>query len=80
MAAATAAVVKEAVKESLLGTDEPAAQLSAQTKLRFNNNAVKDPETGELYMGPEEFINAVAPSGEDYVSSAKIPSCCSLSL
>lgn len=69
--ATTAAVVKEAVKESLLGTDEPAAQLSAQTKLRFTNNAVKDPETGELYMGPEEFINAVAPSGEDYVSWTK---------
>lgn len=71
--AATASVVKEAVKESFMGTEEPAAQLSAQTKLRFTNNAVKDPESGELYMGPEEFINAVAPSGEDYVSYPTLP-------
>ena len=70
--AATAGVVKEAVKESLMGTEEPAAQLSVQTKLRFTNNAVKDPETGEMYMGPEEFVNAVAPSGEDYVSSLSL--------
>lgn len=68
---ATATVVKEAVKGSLLGTEEPAADISAQTKLRFGNNAVKDPETGELYMGPNEFIKAVAPSGEDYVSSSQ---------
>lgn len=62
-----AAAVKEAVKESLVGHDEP-VQLSAQTKARFTSNAVKDPETGELYMGPDEFINAVAPKKEDYVS------------
>ena len=64
----TTNAVKEAVKESLVGTEEPVAQLSAQTRLRFTNNAVKDPETGELYMGPDEFIKAVAPSDEDYVS------------
>ncbi|UNI19066.1 mitochondrial aspartate-glutamate transporter agc1 [Purpureocillium takamizusanense] len=60
-----ATAVKEAVKESLVGHDEP-VQLSAQTKARFTSNAVKDPETGELYMGPDEFINAVAPKNEDY--------------
>lgn len=59
--------VKEAVKESLVGTEEP-AQLSAQTKARFNSHAIKDPESGELYLGPEEFINAIAPKDEDYVS------------
>lgn len=63
-----ASTVKEAVKETLVGSREP-AQLSAQTKARFNRHAVKDPETGELYLGPEQFIDAVAPPHEDYVSS-----------
>jgi hypothetical protein len=62
-----AVAVKEAVKETLMGSEEP-VQVSAQTKARFNSNAVKDPESGELFMGHEEFINAVAPSDEDYVS------------
>ena len=64
---ANVATVKEAVKETLIGSKEP-AQLSAQTKARFNAHAIKDPETGELYMGPDQFINAVAPPDEDYVS------------
>lgn len=59
--------VKEAVKEGLLGSEEP-VQVTTQTKARFNTNAIKDAESGELYMGPEEFINAVAPVDEDYVS------------
>ncbi|PHH88659.1 hypothetical protein CDD83_7261 [Cordyceps sp. RAO-2017] len=58
-------VVKEAVKETLMGSDEP-TQLSAQSRARFISNAVKDPDTGELYMGPDEFINAIAPRNEDY--------------
>lgn len=62
-----AAAVKEAVKESLLGAEEP-TQLSSQTKSRFHANAIKDAETGELFMGPDEFVNAVAPATEDYVS------------
>ncbi|KAL1875272.1 hypothetical protein VTK73DRAFT_10228 [Phialemonium thermophilum] len=57
--------VKEAVKESLIGTQEP-IQVSSQTKARFNSYAVKDQETGELFMGPEQFIDAVAPPNEDY--------------
>ncbi|KAM0324191.1 hypothetical protein ACHAQA_008385 [Verticillium albo-atrum] len=60
-----AAAVKEAVKESLLGAEEP-VQLSNQTKSRFHANAVKDAESGELFMGPDEFVNAVAPASEDY--------------
>ena len=64
---ATAVQVKEAVKETLIGTEEPVS-MSAQTKTRFYQCAVKDPETGELTMGPDEFINAVAPADEDYVS------------
>lgn len=64
----TAHAVKEAVKESLIGSQESAAALSAQTKQRFNQNAVKDPETGEYHIGPEQFVNAIAPPNEDYVS------------
>ncbi len=64
---ANVATVKEAVKETLIGSKEP-AQLSAQTKARFNAHALKDPETGELYMGPDQFIDAIAPPDEDYVS------------
>lgn len=65
-----AVAVKEAVKESLIGSEEP-VQASAQAKARFNKNAQKDPVSGELFMGPEEFINAVAPPDEDYVSPAE---------
>jgi solute carrier family 25 (mitochondrial aspartate/glutamate transporter), member 12/13 len=65
------ALVKEAVKETLVGVEEP-VQLSTQTKARFNSHAVKDPETGELFLGPEQFINAVAPPEEDYVSQLTV--------
>ena len=61
------ATVKEAVKETLVGSQEP-EPLSAQTKARFTRHAVKDAESGDLYLGPDEFINAVAPPHEDYVS------------
>ena len=60
-------VLKEAVKETLLGSEEP-LQVSAQSRVQFTQNAIKDAETGELYMGADEFINAVAPKGEDFVS------------
>ena len=59
--------VKEAVKESLLGSEEP-VELSAKTRAYFVNHAVKDAESGELYMGEDEFVNAIAPQDEDYVS------------
>lgn len=59
--------VKEAVKESLLGSEQVGeVQLSAQAKATFDKNARKDETTGERYMGEAEFINAVAPEGEDY--------------
>ncbi|KAG5994098.1 hypothetical protein E4U43_003320 [Claviceps pusilla] len=68
--ASPSAVVKETVKETLVGTtteEEPGhAPLSAQSRARFNSHAVKDAETGELYMGQDEFINAIAPEDEDY--------------
>ena len=59
--------VKEAVKETLVGSEET-VQWSSHIKTRFNSKAVRDPETGQLFMGPEEFIDAIAPSNEDYVS------------
>lgn len=59
--------VKEAVKSSLLGSEEP-ANLSASYRTTFLSNAKKDEETGESVMGAEEFVNAIAPADEDYVS------------
>lgn len=71
--------VKEAVKETLVGSEEP-VQVSAQSKARFNQHAVKDSESGELFMGPTEFINAVAPVNEDYVSPPACVQHCQLPL
>jgi solute carrier family 25 (mitochondrial aspartate/glutamate transporter), member 12/13 len=66
--------VKEVVKESLLGSELPAdVQLSAQSKATFDKNARKDEKTGELFMSEEEFINAIAPEGEDYVRYILLP-------
>ncbi|KAK3327384.1 mitochondrial carrier domain-containing protein [Cercophora scortea] len=59
--------VKEAVKETLVGHQEPSLEVvSVQTKARFNTYATKDPETGEAYLGVDQFIDAVAPPDEDY--------------
>lgn len=78
---AKAVAVKEAVKESLIGFEEP-VHISTQAKARFNANAFKDPETGELFLGPNEFINAILPPNEDFVSSAPpmSPRCCRMSV
>jgi len=63
---ATVKEVKEAVKESLVGTTiEP--QLSQQARATFIKHARQDPD-GESYMTEEDFINAIAPEKEDYVS------------
>lgn len=60
---------KEVVKETLLGSEQvEEVHLSAQSKATFEKNARADEATGESYMGEEEFINAVAPEDEDYVS------------
>ncbi|KAL5335791.1 mitochondrial carrier domain-containing protein [Aspergillus crustosus] len=58
--------VKEAVKESLVGTtiDEP--NLSKQIKANFLRHAQKDEASGELYMTEADFVNAIAPKHEDY--------------
>ncbi|KAH8638497.1 Calcium-binding mitochondrial carrier protein [Alternaria alternata] len=60
------ATVTEEVREVLLGTtDEP--QLSQLTRAAFMKHAQKD-ESGEYYLDQDQFITAVAPEGEDYVS------------
>ncbi len=62
------ASVKEQIKESLVGTIiEPS--LSTDAQATFVRRAKKDEETGELYMTEEEFVDAIAPDNEDYVSS-----------
>lgn len=63
----TPTIVKEAVKDTLLGTEDP-VELSSKTRAYFVHHAVKDAESGELYMGEDEFVNAIAPQDEDYVS------------
>ena len=66
------ASVKETVKESLVGTTrEP--QLSQQAKATFDQHATKDEETGDLYMTEEQFVDAIAPASEDYVSLSRAP-------
>lgn len=61
------ATAKQAVKESLLGaTREP--ELSQQTKATFDRNARQDEATGDNYMTEEDFVNAIAPANENYVS------------
>ena len=62
------ATAKQAIKESLLGTTrEP--ELSQQTKATFDRNARQDEATGDSYMTEEDFVNAIAPASENYVSS-----------
>jgi hypothetical protein len=59
--------VTETVKASLLGTSEE-PQLTQQIKANFLKHARKDETTGELYMTEEDFVDAIAPAEEDYVS------------
>jgi solute carrier family 25 aspartate/glutamate transporter 12/13 len=63
-----AAAVKNALKESLVGTivSEPDSELSAHTKANFEKYARKD-EFGECYMMEEEFVNAIVPRDENFV-------------
>ena len=60
---------KESVKDTLVGHEVPSEeqQTSAQTRADFMQHAIQDEETGEYYMGQQEFVNAVAPPDEDYV-------------
>lgn len=60
--------VTAAVKASLVGTQEDDHTPSPQIKTNFIQYARKDEGSGELYMTEEEFINAIAPKNQDYVS------------
>jgi solute carrier family 25 aspartate/glutamate transporter 12/13 len=60
------ATVAETVKESLLGTSLP-EELSPSSRTTFLKHARRDEGTDELYMGEEEFVNAIAPPDQDYV-------------
>jgi solute carrier family 25 aspartate/glutamate transporter 12/13 len=58
--------IVQGAKEKLVGVElEPSAQIQAS----FSQHALKDEESGEFYMGQTEFVNAVAPTDEDYVST-----------
>ena len=65
------ATVTGSIKESLVGTNEE-LQLSQEVRANFMKHAKQD-TNGESYMGPEEFIDAIAPPEEDYVSRASLP-------
>ena len=64
------ATAKETIKESLIGTTQ-VPPLSQEVRANFMKHAKPD-EQGELYMGSEEFVDAIAPVEEDYVSCAII--------
>lgn len=57
---------KELAKTKLLGSDDE-VPTSDQTRSEFLQYAEKDEQSGEWYMGEKEFVDAVAPEGEDYV-------------
>jgi hypothetical protein len=65
------ATVAETVKESLLGTSQP-EQLSPSSRTTFLKHARRDEDNDELYMGEEEFVNAIAPAEQNYVSSTPL--------
>jgi solute carrier family 25 aspartate/glutamate transporter 12/13 len=60
------ATVTAKITESLLGT-EVSPDLSLESKTRFLRHAKED-DNGQWFMTEEDFINAVAPAEEDYVS------------
>lgn len=47
--------------------------MSHQIKSNFYHHSHKDEQTGELFMTEDDFINAVAPKQEDYVSVCPPP-------
>ncbi|KAK5109078.1 hypothetical protein LTR62_007534 [Meristemomyces frigidus] len=60
------ATVVESVKETLVGVEDEGAGLSSASRADFMHNAVKDEEADEWYMTEKEFVDAIAPEGEDY--------------
>jgi len=64
--ATTTEKVTEKVSEVLLGTTEEPG-LSKDDRAIFQHFAKKD-ENGDDYLDEEQFVNAIAPQSEDYVS------------
>ena len=63
--------VQQTITETLVGTTrEP--QLSRQTRTTFDSHARRDGDDGELYMLEEDFVDAIAPKTENYVSNQPI--------
>lgn len=62
------ATTTERVKESLLGVEED-PNMAQPNRSSFMQHAIKDEQTGEEYLNEQGFINAIAPEGEDYVST-----------
>jgi hypothetical protein len=60
------ATVADTVKESLLGATLP-AELTQESRTTFLEYARQD-QNGDYYMEEEDFINAIAPPDENYVS------------
>lgn len=60
--------VTAAVKATLVGTQEEELSVSQQIKTNFIQHARKDESSGELYMTEDEFVDAIAPKHQDYVS------------
>lgn len=60
--------VTATVKGSLMGSPDEPQPGSKQIRSNFFRHARKDEATGDLYMNEEDFVNAIAPSNEDYVS------------
>ena len=61
------ATVKAQVVETLIGTTE-SPELSKQMRSDFLKHAIKDADGDDWFLGENEFIDAVAPPSEDYVS------------
>lgn len=64
----TAEEIKGSLKETLLGKEET-VEVSSESKARFLKHASIE-EDGEMFMSPEDFVDAIAPPEEDYVSIA----------
>ena len=63
------ASVTQTLKEGLVGAEkEDQQQYSAQHRAEFMKNAAYDAENDEWYMSRQEFVDAIAPVNEDYVS------------
>jgi solute carrier family 25 (mitochondrial aspartate/glutamate transporter), member 12/13 len=64
------ATVTESVKESLLGSVKP-ENLTQDSRARFLAHATEE-QDGEHYMTKDQFIDAIAPTEEDYVGRPSI--------